>query len=319
MAHKTKHQFDDSRGFALAVGILVDEATVAIENIHAHVATGESLTLAAYKATSETAVPRLLAMLCILAVFIPAFFMTGAGKALFVPLALAVGFSMIASFLLSSTFVPILSAWLLKDRAVVDKAAHEGGFAKFRKRYAGAASRALGFSWLIVAVYLVLTLAVIYFVGGRLGTEIFPKVDVGQFQLRLRAPSGTAVEVTEANAIRMLESIKEEVGAENVALTLGLIGVHAPSYPVNFIHLWNGGPEEGVMQVQLKRGFKLPIEKLKERLRAEVCHAISRCRSLFRTERYREPGHEFWRVNTSRNCRKRSEPGTQPRLRRKNP
>src|SRR4051812_21106133 len=193
-------------GLALAVGILVDEATVAIENIHAHVATGESVTLAAYKATSETAVPRLLAMLCILAVFIPAFFMTGAGKALFVPLALAVGFSMIASFLLSSTFVPILSAWLLKDRAVVDKAAQEGGFAKFRKRYAGAASRALGFSWLIVAVYLVVTLAVIYFVGGRLGTEIFPKVDVGQFQLRLRAPSGTAVEVTEAIAIRMLES-----------------------------------------------------------------------------------------------------------------
>ena len=101
-------------GMALAVGILVDEATVAVENIHAHLARGASLARAARDGTRETALPRFLAMLCILAVFIPAFFMEGAAKALFVPLALAVGFSMIASFFLSSTLVPILSVWLLK-------------------------------------------------------------------------------------------------------------------------------------------------------------------------------------------------------------
>ncbi len=100
-------------GLALAVGILVDEATVTIENIHTHLAQGESIPRAALEATQETVVPRLLAMLCVLAVFIPSFFLTGATKALFVPLSLAVGFSMIGSYFLSSTFVPILSNWIL--------------------------------------------------------------------------------------------------------------------------------------------------------------------------------------------------------------
>src|SRR4051812_42848259 len=101
-------------GLALAVGILVDEATVTVENIHTHLTRGRSLAQAALEATTETAVPRLLAMLCIVAVFIPAFFMVGAGKALFVPLSLAVGFAMIASYFLSTTFVPIISVWLLR-------------------------------------------------------------------------------------------------------------------------------------------------------------------------------------------------------------
>jgi multidrug efflux pump subunit AcrB len=100
-------------GMALAVGILVDEATVTVENIHTHLARGKPLARAALDGTLETTLPRLLAMLCILAVFIPAFFMVGAAKALFVPLALAVGFAMFASFILSSTLVPVLSVWLL--------------------------------------------------------------------------------------------------------------------------------------------------------------------------------------------------------------
>src|SRR5207302_9234041 len=98
----------------LAVGILVDEATVSIENIHMHLARGQPVALASLNGTTETALPRLLAMLCILAMFAPTFFMTGAGKAMFLPLSLAVGFSMIASYLLSSTLVPILSVWFLR-------------------------------------------------------------------------------------------------------------------------------------------------------------------------------------------------------------
>src|SRR6202047_137924 len=102
-------------GLALAVGILVDESTVTIENIHTHLAHGRSLARAASEATAETTLPRFMAMLCILAVFIPAFFMTGAAHNLVVPLALAVGFSMVASYLLSSTFVPVLSVWMLRN------------------------------------------------------------------------------------------------------------------------------------------------------------------------------------------------------------
>src|SRR5439155_25058967 len=94
-------------GLALSVGILVDEATVEVENIHTQMEHTDSVALAVRRGNQETAVPRLLAMLCILAVFIPSFLLEGAIKALFVPLSLAVGFAMISSYLLSSTFVPV--------------------------------------------------------------------------------------------------------------------------------------------------------------------------------------------------------------------
>ena len=103
-------------GLALAVGILVDESTVAVENVHVQMERTPSVALAAWRGVTETAVPRLLAMLCILAVFIPAFVMEGAARGLFLPLALAVGFSMIASYILSSTFVPVLCVWLLRNK-----------------------------------------------------------------------------------------------------------------------------------------------------------------------------------------------------------
>src|SRR5439155_8686937 len=106
-----------------------------------------------------------------------------------------------------------------------------------------------------------------FLIGGQLGTEIFPKVEAGQLQLRLRAPTGTRVEQTEALALETLELIKNEVGPTNVAITLGFVGVHAPSYPINLIYLWNGGSQEGVLQAQLKRGAPIEVETLKERLR----------------------------------------------------
>src|SRR5207249_3789104 len=123
-------------GLALAVGILVDEATVSIENIHAHLVRGRSLKQAAREATIETTAPRLLAMLSILAMFVPTFFMQGAAKAMFLPLSLAVGLSMIASYLLSTTLVPILSVWFLRGHEESAKGKPEGGFAKFQKGYA---------------------------------------------------------------------------------------------------------------------------------------------------------------------------------------
>src|SRR5258708_7065733 len=99
-------------GLALAVGVLVDEATVSIESIHSHLDSGLSRPRAAIEASKKTAITRLLAMLCVLAVFIPSFFMAGVGRQLFIPLSLAVGFSMLSSYVLSSTLVPVLSTWL---------------------------------------------------------------------------------------------------------------------------------------------------------------------------------------------------------------
>src|SRR6059036_3927992 len=101
-------------GLALAVGVLVDEATVSIESIHTHLASGLSRARGVVEASRKTAVPRLLAMLCVLSVFIPSFFMAGVARQLFVPLSLAVGFAMISSYVLSSTLVPVLSTWMLR-------------------------------------------------------------------------------------------------------------------------------------------------------------------------------------------------------------
>src|SRR5262249_49585807 len=107
-------------GLALAIGLLVDESTVAIENIHTHLARGEPLKSALLEATHETITPRLLAMLSVLAVFVPSFFMVGVARSLFIPLSLAVGFAMLASYFLSNTLVPVLSVWLLRGTHRVD-------------------------------------------------------------------------------------------------------------------------------------------------------------------------------------------------------
>ena len=119
-------------GLALAVGVLVDESTVEIENLHSHMASGVPRARAVVEATRLTVVPRLLSMLCILAVFLPSFFLAGVGRQLFVPLSLAVAFAMIASFLLSSSLVPVLSAWIMKEKRQDEE--HTGVFGKLPQR-----------------------------------------------------------------------------------------------------------------------------------------------------------------------------------------
>jgi multidrug efflux pump subunit AcrB len=268
-------------GMALAVGILVDEATVTIENIHTHLARGKTLARSALDATGETALPRLLAMLCILAVFMPAFFMTGAARSLFLPLSLAVGFAMVASYLLSSTLVPILTVWMMKVQKHGDGQTTSGGFPRFQEGFAKRLQKAMRLRLAIIVGYLVIAGLVIVLVDGRLGTEIFPKVDAGQFQLRLHAPTGTRIEHTEAITLQTLEIIKNEVGPKNVEITLAFVGVQPSSYPINTIHLWTSGPEEAVVQVQLKHGAHVPIEVLKERLRHKLTAQIPDVRYSF--------------------------------------
>ncbi|HEY2081968.1 MAG TPA: efflux RND transporter permease subunit, partial [Verrucomicrobiae bacterium] len=258
-------------GLALAVGILVDEATVDLENIHVHLTRGKALANAALDATNETRIPRLLAMLCILAMFTPALFMTGAARAMFLPLALAVGFSMVASYFLSSTVVPLLSVWLLRghENSAGQLKTKESAFTRFQGVYAGVLQQLAPRRKVLVVAYLAGTLAIIVFVGKQLGVEIFPQTDTGQLQIRFRAPVGTDIDGTEAVFLKALNLIKKKVGPDNVSISLGLIGIHGANFPINFVHLWNGGPEEGVLQVQIKPGTKIRIEALKEQLRRE--------------------------------------------------
>lgn len=252
-------------GLALAVGILVDESTVAVENVHVQLQQTPSVALAVWRGVTETAVPRLLAMLCVLAVFIPAFVMEGAARGLFLPLALAVGFSMIASYVLSSTFVPVLCVWLLKNK-------HHNSTTPTKPGWYGRSIGLLaGTRWLLVPGYLTLTVAVVVLVGPRLGTEIFPQVDAGSFQLRVRAPTGTRIEETEAITQEALRYIKEEAKTMggDVDISLGYVGVVASSYPINAVYLWMGGPHESAVRVQLKHG-SVRIDELKARLRDKL-------------------------------------------------
>jgi len=256
-------------GLALAVGILVDESTVEVENIHRQMEKTDSMALAVRRGNAETAVPRLLAMLSILAVFIPSFFMQGSAKGLFVPLSLAVGFSMITSYLLSSTFVPVLSVWLLRKhhhRHDTTAPARQGGLAR---GFSGLLVFTTRLRWAVVPVYLVSAMLATFFLGRLLGTEIFPQVDAGQFTFRLRAPDGTRIEQTEEITREALDFIGKEVRPENVAISLGYLGVVGSSYPINSVYLWMGGPEESVMRVSLKRGT-IRIEDLKKRLREKL-------------------------------------------------
>ncbi|MDB6054577.1 MAG: mdtC 1 [Verrucomicrobiales bacterium] len=272
-------------GMALAVGILVDEATVTMENIHAHLARGASAARAARDATVETSVPRLLAMLCILAVFIPAFFMIGAAKALFVPMALSVGFSMIASYFLSSTLVPVLAVWLLRTHShgEPNRRGESAGFLHLAANFfVGVVRHTINLRWLVVPIYLLATGLIIWFCSSRLGVEIFPKTDTGQFALRFRAPSGTQVALTEQIAQKILATIAREAGGSNkVEMSIGLVGVHNSSFPVNLVHLWNGGPEEGWLAVQLKHNSGIRIESFKEKLRGVLARELPEVRLSF--------------------------------------
>jgi len=254
-------------GLALAVGILVDEATVEIENIHRHMKQGGGRSLArlVLDASEETIGPRSLSMLCVLAVFVPSFFMTGAAKALFLPLSLAVGFSMIASYLLSSTLVPILNIWW-----------HSKPRTEARTKPAGESALrwiflpSLTTRHILVPAYLVGVIFAISILLPFIGTEIFPQINSGQLQLRLRAPTATRLETTEQIALRTLAIIGEETGPDKVSISMGLVGVHAPNYPVNLIHQWNSGPEEAILQIQLKDGSGVTISPLREKLRARL-------------------------------------------------
>lgn len=254
-------------GLALSVGILVDEATVEVENIHAQMSLTDSIARAVRLGNSETAVPRLLAMLCILAVFLPAFFMQGAAQALFVPLSLAVGFSMVTSYLLSSTFVPVMSVWLLRHHHESEAG---GVFTSVQAAYAALVNGLLRLRWLVIAGYAAAAAAVIAVAGGQIGLEIFPTVDARQFQLRLRAPTGTRIERTEQIASKALEFISEKVGPENVSITVGYVGVVPSSFPINAVYQWMSGPEEAILRVALNPGCPYKTERLKEELRAEL-------------------------------------------------
>lgn len=291
-------------GLALAIGILVDESTVTIENIHQHLDMGKPKALAIWDACREIALPKLLILFCILAVFAPAFTMSGIPGALFLPLALAIGFSMVVSFLLSQTFVPIMANWLMKghegkhehDATITDDEAEfrdsgltlesekhtmdqrkylkveeqkVGAFDRFRNRFLRFLDRLLPRRKPVVIAYIILITGAAVLLLSGIGRDVLPKVNSSQFQLRMRAPDGTRLERTEEKAQMILKELKDMVGAEHVSITSVYVGQHPALFSVNPIYLFMAGPQEAVFQVGLK-DYHVNMEEFKDQIRERI-------------------------------------------------
>ncbi|GAB3914694.1 efflux RND transporter permease subunit [Larkinella knui] len=281
-------------GLALAIGILVDQATVTIENIHQHLEMGRPKAVAIWDACKEIVFPEFLILLAILAVFAPAFVMSGVPRSMFLPLSLSVGFAMIASFLLSQTFVPVLANWLLKSHpahepatlaldaqerhTMLEEGAHPvknaTGFDKFKQRYSASLEKILNRRGLVVGGYLIGSLAIIVVCFLVIGTDILPHGNSHQFQMRLRIPDGTRVERTETATLKVLDIIKESVGADNVEISSAYVGTVPSSYGTSNIFVFNSGPHEAVLQVSLKEDHPVKMDNLKEELRERIAKAL---------------------------------------------
>ncbi|MCW5964743.1 MAG: efflux RND transporter permease subunit, partial [Bryobacterales bacterium] len=257
-------------GLTLAIGILVDESVIAIENIHTHLRGTKTVGRAVLEASREVVIPRLLAMLCVVAVFAPSFFMDGVARAMFVPLALSVAFSMIASYFLASTMVPILETWLHKRGAAHAEVREDKFLIRAQSVFGGITQGLLRVRWLVAGVYAVGALLVLGLVGGNLGTEIFPQVDTGLVQMRVRAPSGTRVEKTELIVRDILNATGQLAGEDSVETSIAFVGVQPSSFPVNLIFLWTGGPHEAVIRIKFRDGAGVRTAALQETLRAKL-------------------------------------------------
>ena len=289
-------------GLSLAIGILVDESTVTIENIHQHFDMDKPKALAIWDACKEIAFPKLLILFCILAVFAPAFTMKGIPGALFLPLALAIGFSMIVSYMLAQTFVPVMANWLMKNehekkgedgkadyarddegdlmdqkeeevkKALEGNTGNPSKFDKFRIWFLKVIDSMLPQRKLIVSVYIVAAFSLAFLLFSTIGRDVLPKTNSGSFQLRLRGPDGTRIERTEISTLKALKILDSLVGTNNVQITSCVVGMHPSSFSTNPIYLFMAGPQEAVMQVAFAEGFKVNLDEFKERYR----HALKK-------------------------------------------
>jgi multidrug efflux pump subunit AcrB len=262
-------------GLSLAIGVLVDQATVTIENIHQHLEMGKNKKLAILDACMEVAFPELLILLCILAVFAPAFIMEGVPKAMFLPLSLSIGFAMIVSYIAAQTLVPVLSNKLLKTDKY--QSAHENAGQKEKEGFFQRIKRALASrleKWMPKRKTVVLIYLVIAFAGAGtcfvvIGKDLLPVSNVGQLQLRIREPDGTRLTVTEA-ATKGVLAILDSTVDHHIQITSAYVGLVPSSFGTSNLYIFNSGTQEAVIQVELDKKYKVNIEDLKEKLRHNI-------------------------------------------------
>jgi len=255
-------------GLALAVGILVDDATVAIENINTHLEHGERVETAILNGSGEIAVPALVATLCICIVFMPMFFLAGVPKYLFVPMAEAIVFAMLASYILSRTLVPTLAKLLLKEHVEVVgrkgglftplirlQTGFEHGLGILRAAYGQALVSIVAGRKLFIPVFLGIALASLALVA-TLGADFFPAVDSGQIKLHLRAHAGTRVEETTRLADEVEAHIRHTVPSGELEGIVDNIGLPVSGVNLSYSSSAPTGPADADIYVTLKQGHK---------------------------------------------------------------
>lgn len=261
-------------GLALAIGILVDEATVTIENIHQHFEMEKPKDRAILDALLEISVPKLLILLCILAVLVPSLMMTGIPKDMFLPLSLAVAFAMIASFIASQTFVPILANWLMKTDKFhqLSKGNQKiTRFDKFKRSYLLLTRKAANNRRKVIGLYAVAVAVMIASAALFIGTDILPAGNSGDIQLRIAAPQGTRLEKSEKYLRDVSHLIREQLPDNAVKISSAYVGLQPSSTAINPIFLFTSGSHESVLQVSIDQElFTGSIEELKEKLRQTI-------------------------------------------------
>jgi multidrug efflux pump subunit AcrB len=252
-------------GLALAVGILVDDATVEIENINRNLAQGKEVEHAILDGAQQIAVPAFVSTLSICIVFVPMFFLTGVARYLFVPLAEAVVFAMLASYLLSRTLVPTMAKYLLRGHDVELHAASssrnplvhmqirfEEAFERLRDRYHNLLQSCLQHRRIFLIGFLALCVASLIVLIPWLGQDFFPSVDSGQFKLHMRAPTGTRIEETARLCDLVEQYIREQIPPDQIDSIIDNIGLPYSSINLSYSTSAPVGPADADILVSLK-------------------------------------------------------------------
>jgi multidrug efflux pump subunit AcrB len=268
-------------GLALAVGILVDDATVEIENINRNLALGKEVEHAILDGAQQIAVPAFVSTLSICIVFVPMFFLTGVAKFLFVPLAEAVVFAMLASYLLSRTLVPTMAKYLLQSH--VPNPTHvfsanplvrwqirfEEAFERFRGGYRRWLELCLHHRALFLTTFFVACLVSLVFLIPWLGQDFFPTVDAGQFKLHLRARTGTRIEETARLSGLVAQSIRAEIPPAEILSIIDNIGLPYSGINLSYSNSAPVGPADDDILVSLNEGHR-PTEEYIHDLRLKL-------------------------------------------------
>jgi multidrug efflux pump subunit AcrB len=270
-------------GLALAVGILVDDATVEIENINRNIAQGKEIQQAILDGAQQIAVPAFVSTLCICIVFVPMFFLTGVARYLFVPLAESVVFAMLASYLLSRTLVPTMAKYLLRGHE--QEAGHISGssrnplvrlqirfeeaFEHLRERYQRVLEGCLNHRRAFLVGVLAFSIVSLALLIPFLGQDFFPSVDSGQFKLHLRAPTGTRIEETARLCDLVEQSIRQQIPPAEVSSIIDNIGIPYSGINLSYSNSAPIGPADADILVSLSTDHR-PTDKYVHDLRVSL-------------------------------------------------